>query len=244
MNGAEEEAKIKHIIMAIILADDQLLLRSGGTRFKALVRVPLILMTFTAGLLGGFQTSAMKGMTTSFSIEGLFAVSTICYGAIALPLVMLQLKSLNVVMENYEQLNATPIYESSLIMMNITCGIIILHESQLYEWHQLLLLILCASIIISGVYIIVNKPNHLFCLKLEEEAEKEPEFSASNDLIDSPLTENSEFCSEKLPNCICTDHLSELSSRLNLKKIDVDQRQKVMQCVKVIGLVASTHHHS
>lgn len=240
----EAQVKLKHIIIGIILVDQEVISKCGADKYKVLVRVPLVLMTFTAGLLGGLQTSMMKGMTTSLSIDGLFALSTIGYGCLAVPLVAMQLKSLNVVMENYEQLNATPIYESSLIMMNITCGIIIMNDSQLYEWYELMLLVLYAMLIISGVFLIVNKPKQLLCFKFAEDPHFTPEIATTSDNADWPLTENEYYCSKRVSNCICSNHLSELLPRLNIKKLEKDQRTKVLQVIKVLGLVASLEQHS
>jgi hypothetical protein len=86
------------------------------------------MMSFTAALLGGLQGSVMRGMTISLGIDGFFAFPTIIYLLIGGCLAGFQLKSLNIVMENYDQVKATPIYESSLIIMNICCGLIISNE--------------------------------------------------------------------------------------------------------------------
>ena len=61
-------------------------------------------------------------------------------------------------MENYDQIEIVPIYESSLILMNIICGCLILSEYELYEWQQLLSLLACSLICIFGVFQIMKKP--------------------------------------------------------------------------------------
>ena len=38
-------------------------------------------------------------------------------------------------MELYDQVEIIPVYESSLILMNIACGAIILNEKDMYTWY-------------------------------------------------------------------------------------------------------------
>ena len=85
-------------------------------------------MSFVAGLIGGLQGSLMRGMTISVEIGGFFSGITLSYLLLALLASLLQLKSLNISMEVYDQVEIVPIYQSALILLNILCGAIILDE--------------------------------------------------------------------------------------------------------------------
>ena len=60
-------------------------------------------------------------------------------------------------MHLYDQITTIPIYEASLILLNMVCGAIILGESAAYTFLEMLLLIFSALISIAGVIIIARK---------------------------------------------------------------------------------------
>jgi hypothetical protein len=41
-------------------------------------------------------------------------------------------------MEVFDQIEIVPIYQTSLILLNILCGAIILDERDMYQWYELL----------------------------------------------------------------------------------------------------------
>jgi len=61
-------------------------------------------------------------------------------------------------MELYDQMDTVPIYQSSLIIMNIMAGAIILQESVLYTPGEFTLMCLFGIISIAGVWVILKKP--------------------------------------------------------------------------------------
>lgn len=151
------------------------------------IKRPMMLMSVTAGLIGGIQGSLMRGMTLSFTLGGM-SWATFTYLLVGIFSGCIQLYCLNVVMLNYEQLDATPTYQSSLILLNILCSIVVLDEKQVYTWSELILLLFYAKICILGVYIIVHKPN-VFYINSWKNEESEME-EAPQDEEEEPLVTN------------------------------------------------------
>ena len=61
-------------------------------------------------------------------------------------------------MDLYDQVDTIPIYQSSLIILNIGSGAIILKEADMYTWWEFLIVCLCGVVAIIGVFLIVKKP--------------------------------------------------------------------------------------
>ena len=123
------------------------------------LKAPLIFMTMGAGLLGSISLSFVKGLTEALRVDGLGGgVMFYIYTAIALFIGIMQLNILNKSMELYDQVDTIPIYQSSLILLNIASGAIVMQESKLYTPDGFLILVLCGFISIAGVWIIIKKP--------------------------------------------------------------------------------------
>ena len=91
-----------------------------------------------------------------------FEVTTYIYGGIVFGGGYLQLKFLNVAMAVYDQAEIGAINEASLILLNLLSGIVILSEYQFYSYGELAILFICGMVCITGIYIIVTKPNIKF----------------------------------------------------------------------------------
>jgi len=89
---------------------------------------------------------------------GMRLLSTYTYLMIVIPGAVLQLKLVNHAMEVYNQAEIGPIYSSSLILLHMLCGGIILNEKALYTRNELYVLIFYSLICILGIYIIAKKP--------------------------------------------------------------------------------------
>lgn len=157
----EEEPVSKNILDAVNALNESVFAKiyNGKYRWlKSQLKIPMTLMSIVAGLVGGLQSSFMRGMTISFQVQGFFDFATIGYLLLAGVIAVLQLVSLNKAMEMYEQIEVVPIYQSSLILLNILCGGIILNEEAMYQWYELLELIACSLICILGIVLIVKHP--------------------------------------------------------------------------------------
>ena len=80
--------------------------------------------------------------------------STYMYIIIVVPGAIYQLKLLNYAMALYNQAEIGPIYSSSIILMHMLSGAIILDEQDLYTNLQLMVLFFLSLLIISGIYLI------------------------------------------------------------------------------------------
>lgn len=86
---------------------------------------------------------------------------TIAYLFVAAIFACVQLKSLNTAMECYDQIEIIPLYQTALILMNITSGILILNEQEMYRAYQIGALTGCSLICIMGIYLIVERKSVL-----------------------------------------------------------------------------------
>ena len=90
-----------------------------------------MLLSVNGGVVAGVATALLKGMTLSLETYG-FGGYTMIYLVIALCFNGLQLKTLNIAMELYEQIDIIPIYQTALILFNMMGGAIILNEQEMY----------------------------------------------------------------------------------------------------------------
>ena len=109
--------------------------------------------------MGSFSLSLCKGVTETMTHSGFLGdFYFYSFTGAALLCAAGQLKLLNKVMELFEQVDVIPVYQSSLILLNIAAGSIILEERKLYSGQEMLNILLCGLISISGVWIIIKKP--------------------------------------------------------------------------------------
>ena len=120
---------LKSMIQAVMIVDMK---ENEYTQIKRIVKMPMILMTIIAGVIAGLSASTLKGMTIAVAANG-FVGWALVYLTVALFFATLQLKSLNIAMENYDQIDIDPIYQASIILFNMLSGAIILNEKEMYE---------------------------------------------------------------------------------------------------------------
>ena len=94
---------------------------------KSRIKLPMISMAIVSGVLAGLTASISKGMTLAMGTDGFFSWGLLYFCAVGL-FATLQLKSLNIAMENYDQIDIDPIYQTSIILFNMFSGAIILNE--------------------------------------------------------------------------------------------------------------------
>ena len=132
---------------------------------KVQIRFLQLMLCLLAALFGGIQRSFTKGFITCIDMDGGTKLSaTWVYGATALILAAFQLLAINKGLQLFPQVAIIPIYETTLIMMNLFCGAIILNERENWEFLEGLILSGCALFVSLGVYLIVKKPQFL-CFK-------------------------------------------------------------------------------
>mmetsp|Transcript_64120 Transcript_64120/g.88688 ORF Transcript_64120/g.88688 Transcript_64120/m.88688 type:complete len:103 (+) Transcript_64120:1047-1355(+) len=67
---------------------------------------------------------------------------------------------LNMAMRNYNQLEVMPIYQSSIIVNTLMCGLFILNEQRFYSVLNIVYICLCCMLCISGDFVILKKPDN------------------------------------------------------------------------------------
>lgn len=89
----------------------------------------MVLEAFCAGLISGIYSSFLRGVLLQVSMQdGWYMLSTYMYLLIVIPGAIYQLKLLNYAMALYNQAEIGPIYSSSIILMHMLSGAIILDE--------------------------------------------------------------------------------------------------------------------
>ncbi len=66
---------------------------------------------------------------------------------------------LNLSMRYYPNLDVMPIYQSMVLMFMMVAGLVVLNESSLYNWGELLMLYGSAGFVILGIFILTQKQN-------------------------------------------------------------------------------------
>ena len=116
-----------------------------------------------AGFLGGVQGSFIWGFTlASKQDNGMYHISTYSYMAIGFFFGFMQLRNMNNGLRLFKEVDVIPVYETMMILMNLTCGSIILSGESVYTWMEFFRLLGCAGISMIGVYILIKKPG---CVK-------------------------------------------------------------------------------
>ena len=67
--------------------------------------------------------------------------------------------SVNMSLKFYNNLDVMPTYQSSILINVMVAGMILLDESKLYTWKELILLYSAGLVIILGIYILTKKQN-------------------------------------------------------------------------------------
>jgi hypothetical protein len=68
---------------------------------------------------------------------------------------------LNIALKYYDQIDIAPILESFVIIARIATGLVLMNESELYTWNQLISICMTNFITIFGINIIAKKANFL-----------------------------------------------------------------------------------
>ena len=79
---------------------------------------------------------------------------------------------LNLAMQYYEQIDVAPVYQAFLTISKISVGMVVLNEQQFYTPQRLSLIAICASLIVMGIWINLQK-SHMFQADKNEEIVRE-----------------------------------------------------------------------
>ena len=73
----------------------------------------------------------------------------------------INLIALNMSLKFYNNLDVMPTYQSTILINVMIAGMILLDESKLYTWKELIFLYSAGLVVIVGIYILTKKQNKL-----------------------------------------------------------------------------------
>ena len=192
------------------------------------IKLPMFLMGTACGLMSSLSMTFLKFFTESLKVHGVSSPVVYIYFSFAIMISALQLKMLNRAMEVYDQVETVPIYQTSLILLNIACGSIVMNERMLYSWDELSLMLVYSSISICGVWIILKKPTA---------EEQEPE--------EALLEDNKTLLSSAFSFATATFNFGNINAELQIKQLhrkpQEDQRD-ILNVINVIKNASSARH--
>ena len=149
----------KKTMVDLINVLDQKTIGSFGKEHLGLkqgTKTSLVALAMGAGMCGGLLASIIKGATLTLKTSGWWW--SILFLALALAVATVQLKTLNVAMESFDQISIDPIYEISLMIFNMLGGAIVLDEQKMYSWARLAAMLGASMICMFGVVLMVRVP--------------------------------------------------------------------------------------
>ena len=130
-------------------------------RHRWYVKVPLLAFPWFGGYLSGMATLFFKTfieMTKTASEFNNFADAfPWVILASALTSIVLQLVMLNKGLKYFNAIDTVPIYESSVILHNISCGGIVLNEFSTLKTANIIFFALGSVFVIVGIFILIKK---------------------------------------------------------------------------------------
>ena len=135
----------------------------AGLKLKKSIKVPVVLLTMAAGLCGGTSLVMMKSFG---EIVGGAEMNGNVYMAVVLIIFglgtgALQMYMLNLSMKYYNNIDVMPIYQSFILINWMVSGLVLLDESSLYSWGELLRLAASCSLVISGIFVLTLKQTEI-----------------------------------------------------------------------------------
>mmetsp|Transcript_1215 Transcript_1215/g.1509 ORF Transcript_1215/g.1509 Transcript_1215/m.1509 type:complete len:163 (+) Transcript_1215:768-1256(+) len=132
-------------------------------KLKKFIRVPMVLTSWTTGILVAANTLFIKSGTEILKImvnspDPVDASSQMYISfALGLACVLVQLRYLNSALKYFRQVEVMPIFQSSIIMNSMAAGLFVLEESKFYSTLDLCVLATSAVITVIGVAVIMKK---------------------------------------------------------------------------------------
>ena len=131
----------------------------AGMKLRNNIKVPIILLTLCSSLCGGSSLVMMKSFNeivngTELSEHKLFAFSLLI---MALSAAGMQTYMLNLSMKYFNNIDVMPIYQSFVLINWMVSGLILLNESSLYSWSELVMLGASCLLVILGIFVLTLK---------------------------------------------------------------------------------------
>ena len=130
------------------------------------LKVPLVFYGISSGILNGLSIVLTKSgneiIANSF-YESDFSDLLIAFtfNFVAIFTSSSNIYVLNKSMEAYNHLDVMPIYQSMILLLMLTTGLLVFNEQQLYTWFEIIRLFGSAMVVIVGIWILTCKHNAL-----------------------------------------------------------------------------------
>ena len=130
-----------------------------GPILKSRLALPLLFLALGASVFGGTSIVMMKccGEIANSSEAGYHMFFAICLAVVGLAAAALQTYLLNLNMKYYSQLDVMPTYQAILLISWMVSGLVLLDESAIYSWVELLQLGGCCLLVCVGIFILTRK---------------------------------------------------------------------------------------
>ena len=115
----------------------------------------------TCGLMNGCSLVYIKVCleimnSPEASSNMFFSITMLCLGGFT---GVINLISVNMSLKFYNNLDVMPTYQSSILINVMVAGMILIDESKLYTWTELILIYSAGLVVILGIYILTKKQN-------------------------------------------------------------------------------------
>mmetsp|Transcript_34747 Transcript_34747/g.45715 ORF Transcript_34747/g.45715 Transcript_34747/m.45715 type:complete len:169 (+) Transcript_34747:773-1279(+) len=136
-------------------------LSPGSKRLKSNLKLPMVLLCWSCGVLNGLSLVFLKvcGEIINSPEAAQNVFFALLMGAIGGLCAFVNMYTLNQSMKYYPNLDVMPTYQSMILMHMLLSGLIVLNESALYTWLELLQLYGSAVFVIAGIYVLTKKQN-------------------------------------------------------------------------------------
>ena len=134
-----------------------------GMKLRSNIKMPIILLTLCAGLCGGSSIVFMKSfgeIVNGPEVSGhvFFALILVNVGFAA---GAMQCYLLNLSMKYFNNIDVMPIYQSFILINWMVSGLVLLDESSLYTWGELIMLGASCLLVILGIFILTLKQSQI-----------------------------------------------------------------------------------
>ena len=157
---------------------------------KRLVRLPMIILFFSCGILAGLSLAIFKIVGESITANPKFTWFIFYLIVCGIACVIIILYLTNVALKIYRQIEVVPVCESMIIIFTIAAGLCIFDESSYYSWLELAGIFGSTVLVLIGIVILMFKHSVV--------KEKEPGFHLYGTLVSDDAESNAKAKKEKL----------------------------------------------
>ena len=130
-------------------------------RLKNNLKVPMVSMCLTCGLMNGcalvYIKVCLEIINSPEASSNMFFSMTMCF--LGIFAAFINIIAVNMSLKFYNNLDVMPTYQSSILINVMVAGMILIDESKLYTWAELLILYSAGLVVIMGIFVLTKKQN-------------------------------------------------------------------------------------